>query len=189
MAFNDYGVFNGQFLGASSAKPICGVALNLGYNNIYQAKVGAEGLLAGQGVKISNTNTSFQAGAGLNPNVLTITGLAESENGVDGIILSSGTDIVADNGSSAPVAQVGQIVDVAPIGSGVEVYLPCEAGVAGIQIGAKVYYNVTNHTISNTGTDALEGVKVISPVVDGVKVGVTNGVSSFVPTKCVRVKL
>lgn len=193
MAFNSVGSYNNSFIGNSTAKPICGQFLRDIYkNNLYQAQVStSETLVPGASVILTNTNSESGAGLDLNPNVLTITGEnTDVTSGIKALLLESPTDVLADDATAATPVE-GQIVNVAIIGSGVEVYMPCDADMVGYTIGNPVYWDVTTKTLKATAVDTAPEFKgaVLSPVVDGITYVIEDSIAKFSSTKCVKVRL
>lgn len=186
---NSIGNYNGKsFLGNSSAKPICGIFLrDLFRGQIYQAKVNTDDLVyPGVPVTITNTNTKEGAGVELNPNVLSITAVATADASVSGFLLESPTDVM-QWGEVAAHALKTQIVNVALLGSGVELYLPADSALSGVAIGKNnCVWDFTNKCVK-VGADGY--ITILGPVVDGVTF-VANGSSiEFKDTKVVKVKL
>lgn len=190
MAFslNAVGNYNGKsFLGSHSQRPICGVFLrDLYKGSLSQAKVGAGlNVYPGCPVQIKNqTNTTRVAKSGLNPNVLLITALASGTAAVSGFVLESPTDVL-QFGEVAPSAVEGQVVNVALLGSGVELYLPCNDTALNISMETKLVWDFTTKgLIVGAGT-----ITPLGPVIDGVKYVETSGAISYAETKCIRVRL
>lgn len=186
---NSVGNYNGKsFLGNSSAKPICGIFLrDLFRGQIYQAKVNTDTIVyPGVPVTITNANTKEGAGVELNPNVLSITAVATDDSGVSGFLLESPTDVM-QWGEVAAHALKTQIVNVALLGSGVELYLPADSGLSGVAIGKNnCVWDFTNKCVK-----ADEGgyITILGPVVDGVTFVENAGSIEFKDTKVVKVKL
>lgn len=166
---NAVGNYNGKsFLGSSSAKPIVGKVLRSIYRgNTTQGKLSITSGFAYQGlpVKALNTNlSSTAAGAGLSPNVLSLT-VATADADVSGFLVENPTDVL-EHGKTAPSAQDGQIVSVALLGSGVELYLPVNANVANVNVNSKLAWNFTNGNLEVSATGTID---LLGPVVDGIK--------------------
>lgn len=192
MGFNSVGNYNGSFLGSSSAKPICGKFLSDFYKlSLQQAILNIDDTVApGIAVNIKNTaHSGTPAGAGLNPNVLTISSVANTTEAFEGFLLASETDVLLDGDKAAHPVK-GQIVNVAVLGSGIELYVPCDASVGGKDITTAVYWDVANNQLTTTADgNVLLDVTMLSPVIDGVKFVMNNGACEYANTKCVRIKL
>lgn len=191
MAFsiNAVGNYNGKsFLGSRSQRPICGVFLrDLYKGSLSQAKVGS-GLKVYPGVpvQIKNQTSTTSANNGLNPNVLLITALAAKDSvATSGFVLESPTDVL-QFGETAPSAVEGQIVNVALLGSGVELYLPCKDAVLNIEMIKRLDWDFVAGAldVSATGT-----IIPLGPVVDGIKYVNSSGSIVYAETKCIRVRL
>jgi len=188
---NKVGSFNGKsFLGSNSAKPICGHFLrDLYRGEISQAKIATDAIVyPGCPVTITNTNIESgvsNAGKGLNPNVLSITGKAAATADVSGFVLESPTDIL-QFGEEAARPYKNQVVNVALLGSRVEVYLPADASLVGVNVGTKLAWDFTDNVLKVSATGTID---LLSPVVDGVSYIEDNGSVVFNNTKCVKVRL
>lgn len=185
---NKVGNYNGKsFLGNSSAKPIAGVPLRSIYSfDFSQGKLTTNDvILPGEPVKAVN-QISDETGAGkaLNPNVLALSKPAAAED-ISGFLLVNETDIL-NFGETAPKAVKGQIVNVALLGSRVEVYLPVAAAVANVNTNSKLAWNSTkgNLEVSATGT-----IELLSPVVDGVRFKVSGSDAVYEDCKVAKVRL
>lgn len=192
MAFslNAVGNYNGKsFLGSHSQRPICGVFLrDLYKGSLSQAKVGAGlNVYPGCPVQIKNqTNTTRVAKSGLNPNVLLITALAaKTTTPICGFVLESPTDVL-QFGEVAPSAVEGQVVNVALLGSGVELYLPCKDDALNIEMIKRLDWDFGTGTL---GVSAAGTITPLGPVIDGIKYVETSGAISYAETKCIRVRL
>lgn len=192
MAFsiNAVGNYNGKsFLGSHSQRPICGMFVrDLYKGSLSQAKVGP-GLKVYPGVPVqikNQTNTTWVAKSGLNPNVLLITALAAKGTvAVSGFVLESPTDVL-QFGETAPSAVEGQIVNVALLGSGVELYLPCKDDAYNIEMIKRLAWDFDTGTL---GVSTAGTIIPLGPVVDGVKYVNTSGSVGYAETKCIRVRL
>lgn len=186
---NGIGNYNGKsFLGNNSAKPICGIFLReLFRGNLYQAKVNTDTLVfPGVPVTIKNTNVDTNAGVQMNPNVLSITAVATADAEVSGFLLESPTDVM-QWGEVAAHALKTQVVNVALIGSGVELYLPADAGLADIQLGVNnLVWDFGNKCVKAGANGYITG---LSPVVDGVAFAEDSGSVIFKDVKVIKVKL
>lgn len=191
MSFNSIGNFNKSFVGPSSAKPICGQYLDNFYkNSLVQARLDiADAVAPGQAVNIKTANTSGGAGNGLNPNVLIISSVADTSNAFEGFLLASETDVLHDD-ETAPRPVKSQIVNVAILGSGQELYLPCDASLQNKDITTAVYWDVANAQLTTTSTNnVLLNITLLSNVVDGVQYKIVSGKCNFADTKCIKVRI
>lgn len=192
MAFNSVGSFNGQFVGSNSSKPICAVVASDFYKlALQQAILDIDTLVVpGTPVNIKNkAHSGSNAGKGLNPNVLSITSVASANEAFEGFVLVSDTDVLYES-DKAPHPVKGQVINVAVLNSGIELYVPCDANIVGIDITSAIYWDVTNNCLTTTadGNVALN-VTLLSPVVDGVTFVANNGNCEYKNTKCVKVRL
>lgn len=185
---NKVGNYNGKsFLGNSSAKPIAGVPLRSIYSfDFSQGKLTTDDvILPGEPVKAVN-KVSDETGAGkaLNPNVLALSKPTAAAD-ISGFLLVNETDVL-NFGETAPKAIKGQIVNVALLGSRVEVYLPVAAGVANANTSSKLAWNSANGNleVSTSGT-----ITLLSPVVDGVKFKTSGSDTIYEDCKVAKVRL
>lgn len=181
--------FTGKsFLGSNSAKPICGHFLrDLYRGDISQARVDTGDVVyPGAPIQIKNSAGSASgAGKGLNPNVLSVSKLAASAAEVSGFLLESPTDILSF-GETAARPYKNQVVNVALIGSGVEVYLPADDSLQNIDMRSRLAWDFASMSLKAA---AAGTIAPLGPVVDGVKYVVSGGEASFADTKCIRVRL
>lgn len=189
---NGIGNYNGKsFLGNSSAKPICGMFLrDLFRGSIYQAKVDTQSIVyPGLPVTIKNASTESAAGVGLNPNILSITNVSTADSEVSGFLLESPTDVMSW-GEVAAHALKTQIVNVALLGSGVELYLPAGDDLANTQIGVNnLVWDFTNNCVKAATTQGGGYITGLSPVVDGVAFIANGDAVEFKDSKVIKVKL
>lgn len=186
---NQTGTFSNGFVGANSQKPIVGHIAKRAYlSNVYQAKNnGADVIVAGTPLAITNNTGEADAGKGLNPNVFLAT---KATTSIDGFALASDTDIVSQE-YQAGVALPTQIINVAPIGSGIETYLPVSSAAttlltSAVSINSTLTYDVTaGQEGLKVATDGK--IKAIGNVVDGVKAK-SDG-SGFESCKVIKVRL
>lgn len=187
---NQTGTFNNGFVGVNSQKPIVGHIAKRAYlSNVYQAKNnGTDVIVAGTPLAITNNTGEADAGKGLNPNVFLAT---KATTSIDGFALASDTDIVSQE-YQAGVALPTQIINVAPIGSGIETYLPVSS--AATTLLAKAV-SISSTLLTYDVTAGQEGLKIatdgkikaIGNVVDGVKAK-SDG-SGFESCKVIKVRL
>ena len=179
----------GNFLGSSSARPICGVAVRTAYAyNISQAKLtlkeGELGIAASPLIVKNKNLTSTKVGSGLSPNVLSAE-ISSEKNTESGFLLVSDTDIL-DFGDTAPTARDTQIVYVGLIGSGVVIYLPADATLADIDLKSRLAWDYATKTLK---VDKNGSIKPLSPILDGVKIENENGQAIYKDCKCIKVSL
>lgn len=196
---NVVGNFNGQFIGNSSAKPIVGVCLaDLYKGNVQQARVGASlttPVYQGKPVTIKNqATTGTKAGEGLNPNVLEISADATAQANLSGFVLESPNMVIESQGSAneAPTAPAYAVTNVALMGSGVEIYLPADAGLVNTQVGTpSLVWDFTNKCVTAATGSASGYLTAISPVVDGLSVSFdsVSNKCTFVSSKVIKIKL
>ena len=175
--------FNNSFVGFSSQKPICGHFLNdMFKHNISQAKVNTQEVIyPGIPVQIKNYDSSQLN----NLNVLNITKKAENANELDAFILSSPTDVVLF-GNQVALPLYTQIINVALIGSGVELYLPADASLADVSVSSKLLWDFTTQTLKVLD---LGYITLLSPIVDGIRYIEKDGKVIYENTKCVKVRI
>lgn len=185
---NKVGNYNGKsFIGNSSAKPIVGVPLRGIYTfDLSQGKLTSDDIiLPGEPVKaVNQTSASTGAGKALNPNVLALSKPADGSD-ISGFLLTNETDII-DFGQDAPRAYKGQVVNVALLGSRVEVYLPVAAGVANVNTNSKLLWDSTN---GNLKVDTTGTIELLGPVVDGVKFKLDGDNVAYEDCKVAKVRL
>lgn len=194
MEFNNATQYNNTFMSPNSALPICGHNLRDMYlNKLVQAKVNIPILVPAMPVKVSNLTDKSNAGAGLNPNVLSVDMIAAATTEISGFSIASPTDFLLP-GDEAPAARQTQIAYVMLLGCGEDVYLPCDSSLQGVQLdGILIDYDFTNNCLKKSTTSAALPIKIKGPVVDGItyQTSNVNGTTpvKMVKTKCVRVQL
>lgn len=188
--FNEAGNYNGKtFLGNSSAKPIAGIVTRiLREYGLQEAKMSADVIAAGQPVKLTNAvdATNTHAGKKFNPNVLSIA-KANTSDDVCGFLVANQTDYQG-YGEEAPRAVEGQVVDVAEIGSNIEMYLPCDATLSNVPLNTKVDWDFDSGNLKKADAGGLN-IKILSPVVDGVTYYVDGTSVKMKSSKVIKVKL
>lgn len=187
MSVNKVTNYSGKtFLGNSSAKPIVGLSLRGIYTyDLSQGKLKEGGVLPGQPIKAEN-NVSNSTGAGmkLNPNVLSVSKASTAED-VCGFLLINETDVLGLD-EEAPVAQVDQVVNVALLGSRVEMYLPADSTLQGIATNKKVAWDFDTNSLKISASGTID---VLGPVVDGVKFALSGSNVTYEDCKCIKVRL
>ena len=189
--------YNGKFIGNSSAKPIAGVCTLTAYKRpLIQAKVAVDGLLQGDPVTIKNTGNygtkEFSAGTGLAP----LTMAAEkATTAISGFIVESPNNVYID-GNAAGQFFKNQIVYVAPVGSGAEMYLPAKDGsFEGVDITNTEICWVVADSCLDVGAGAgstklaIKGATILSQVVEGIQFYIDAGVVKQKTTPVIKIKL
>lgn len=189
--------YNGKFIGNSSAKPIAGVCTLTAYKRpLIQAKVAVDGLLQGDPVTIKNTGNygtkEFSAGTGLAP----LTMAAEkATTAISGFIVESPNNVYID-GNAAGQFFKNQIVYVAPVGSGAEMYLPAKDGsFEGVDItNTEICWVVADSCLDVGAGDgstklAIKGATILSQVVEGIQFYIDAGVVKQKTTPVIKIKL
>ena len=186
------------FLPATGAA-LCGFPQNQ-YNpaaSTLQAKIGAlepNTLLPCTPVVIKNDNTEPNGTdnmIGFNPKTFVIEKAAAlGSDVIDGFILESPQNIVDSSGNAGLPLSHG-IVSVGKIGSGVEVFLPCNANLVNIALSTALYWDPSagEITTSNSSTCTLTGVQLLSSVVNGKKRKLNGDTVEWEDCTCVLVKL
>lgn len=170
---NQTTTYNGHFNQQTSIKPIAGFLTYEMYLNNLVTALNRTGnvLLPGQPVALQIGAKQTSGLVGLNPNVLSINETPIGTNGVLGsVVIHNITDFVMP-GDKAPALRPTQTSYVAEIGSGVEVYLPCDLSFLGQASRQFISWNKTNqcYTLETTGVESFGSQKVSlrSNVVEG----------------------
>lgn len=181
MDLSKVSVASGGGFVANTMKPLCGVQLNNITKSVSsQALVAIDSVTAGQPVTLNNK--SDVAG-----NVLKISAISTATANVNGFALHSTNELV-DLGSEVGVAVKGQIISVATFGSGIEVYLPCDASLQNVALGTDIEYDFATKCLKKGTAPALP-ITILGGVVDAQVIEVTGGVASVKDTKAIRVRL
>ncbi|WRD96333.1 hypothetical protein E5E56_07370 [Helicobacter pylori] len=170
---NQTTTFNGHFNQQTSIRPIAGfLSYEMYLNNLVTA-LNSTGnvLLPGQPVALQIGAKQASGLVGFNPNVLNISETPVGTNGVlNGIVIHNITDFVMP-GDKAPALRPTQTSYVAEIGSGVEVFLPCDLSFLGESSRQFISWNKTSqcYTLETSGVESFGSQKVslISNVVEG----------------------
>ena len=170
---NQTTTYNGYFNQQTSIKPIAGFLTYEMYLNNLTTALNSTGnvLLPGQPIALKIGAKQASGLVGLNPNVLGISETPIGANGVLGaIVIHNITDFVMP-GDKAPALRPTQTSYVAEIGSGVEVYLPCDLSFLGQASRQFISWNKTNqcYTLETTGVEGFGSQKVSlrSNVIEG----------------------
>ncbi|MGN8422948.1 hypothetical protein ACR9KS_04470 [Helicobacter pylori] len=170
---NQTTTYNGHFNQQTSIKPIAGFLTYEMYLNNLVTALNSTGnvLLPAQPVALQIGAKQSSGLVGLNPNVLTISETPVGTNGVfGGVVIHNITDFVMP-GDKAPALRPTQTSYVAEIGSGVEVFLPCDLSFLGQASRQFISWDKTNqcYTLKTTGAESFGSQKVSlrSNVVEG----------------------
>ncbi|GAA9667833.1 hypothetical protein HpVH110_06390 [Helicobacter pylori] len=170
---NQTTTYNGHFNQQTSIKPIAGFLTYEMYLNNLVTALNSTGnvLLPAQPVALQIGAKQASALVGLNPNVLNISETPIGTNGVfGGIVIHNITDFLMP-GDKAPALRPTQTSYIAEIGSGVEVFLPCDLSFLGASSRQLISWNKTNqcYTLETTGVESFGSQKVSlrSNVIEG----------------------
>lgn len=170
---NQTTTYNGHFNQQTSIKPIAGFLTYEMYLNNLVTALNSTGnvLLPGQPIALQIGAKQASGLVGLNPNVLNISETPVGTNGVlSGVVIHNITDFVMP-GDKAPALRPTQTSYVAEIGSGVEVYLPCDLSFLGQASRQLISWSKANqyYTLETTGLESFGGQKVSlrSNVIEG----------------------
>lgn len=181
---NKINTLNNAFVGAKSAKPIVGHLTKTNFLNLVQnAKLdGTDAIVAGTPLTIK----TISGADGLNPNTFIAT-KATSADDLSGFSIASNTDIVSQD-TEAPMAYPTQIINVAILGSGVELYLPVSSSDTTLLAGNINLNQALSYDFDNGGVkiDTTGTIKAFSNVLDGVK---AKDDGSFESCKVIKVIL
>ncbi|GAA8466195.1 hypothetical protein KKKH24_06850 [Helicobacter pylori] len=161
---NQTTTYNGHFNQQTSIKPIAGFLTYEMYLNNLVTALNSTGnvLLPAQPIALQIGTKQASALVGLNPNVLNISETPVGTNGVfSGVVIHNITDFVMP-GDKAPALRPTQTSYVAEIGSGVEVFLPCDLSFLGQSSRQFISWSKTNqcYTIETTGVESFGSQKV-----------------------------
>ncbi|RVZ07780.1 hypothetical protein [Helicobacter pylori] len=196
--FNATTNYNWHFNSEITNKPIAGFLTHQKYldNLLTAVNNTSETLLVGQPItlKISATLKSSLARIDQNINILNISETPIGTNGVfGGVIIHNITDFVMP-GDKAPALRPTQTSYVAEIGSGVEVFLPCDLSFLGQASRQFISWNKTNqcYTLETTGVESFGSQKVSlrSNVVEGKQIVFdTNNPTQTIFKDCYVIKV
>lgn len=185
------------FMKAKTYVPLCGFLQNPFYSNgkTQAAMIPTDllGMVSATAVKIINDTTPTSgrfAGENLNPKALKISAKAAAKDDLSGFVLETDADVIpANGGASLPIQ--GGFVQVGLLGSGLQVWLPCDDSLIGVAINSELDYDFATGKLKKGAAGAGIGVKLLSGVVDGkVKQYATaTDTASWADTKCVLVQL
>ena len=188
--------YNGHFNQQTSIKPIAGfLTYEMYLNNLVTAlNVTGNVLLPGQPVALQVGAKQNSGLVGLNPNVLNISETPVGTNGVfGGVIIHNITDFVMP-GDKAPALRPTQTSYVAEMGSGVEVFLPCDLSFLGQASRQSISWDKTNqcYTLSTNNMESFGSQKVSlhSNVVEGKQIVFdTNNPTQTIFKDCYVIKV
>ena len=188
--------YNGHFNQQTSIKPIAGfLTYEMYLNNLVTAlNVTGNVLLPGQPVALQVGAKQNSGLVGLNPNVLNISETPVGNNGVfGGVIIHNITDFVMP-GDKAPALRPTQTSYVAEIGSGVEVFLPCDLSFLGEASRQSISWDKTNqrYTLETNSVESFGSQKVSlhSNVVEGKQIVFdTNNPTQTIFKDCYVIKV
>ena len=170
---NQTTTYNGHFNPQTSIKPIAGFLTYEMYLNNLVTALNSTGnvLLPGQPIALQIGTKQTSGLVGLNPGVLNISETPIGTNSVfGGIVIHNITDFVMP-GDKAPALRPTQTSYVAEIGSGVEVFLPCDFSFLGQSSRQFISWNKTDqcYTLKTEGVQSFgsQKVSIRSNVVEG----------------------
>ena len=170
---NQTTTYNGHFNQQTSIKPIAGFLTYEMYLNNLVTALNSTGnvLLPCQPIALQIGAKQASGLVGLNPNVLNISETPVGSSSVfDGVVIHNITDFVMP-GDKAPALRPTQTSYVAEIGSGVEVFLPCDLSFLGQASRQSISWDENNkcYTLKTTGVVNFGSQKVSlrSNVVEG----------------------
>lgn len=186
--------FNGKFMRPNSSLPIAGTVASTAFNRVLtEAKVSTNGNIVTQGMSVVVSNkqgtqtASVNGGTSLAPNVLTASYSADDANA----FIVDNSNAVVLNGDTFPQVLDNQVVRVALIGSGAEIYLPCDNTVIGAS--DPIYWDIENQKLVSAIAKPAKGVLftgvILSQVIDGIKGKISSGVVTTDNCSVVKVKL
>ncbi|MCQ2890927.1 hypothetical protein JT208_03565 [Helicobacter pylori] len=161
---NQTTTYNGHFNQQTSIKPIAGFLTYEMYLNNLVTALNSTGnvLLPAQPVSLQIGAKQSSGLVGLNPNVLNISETPIGANGVfGGVVIHNITDFVMP-GDKAPALRPTQTSYVAEVGSGVEVFLPCDLSFLGQASRQYISWNKTSqlYTLETSGVESFGSQKV-----------------------------
>lgn len=190
MFMEESSTLTGQFQ-RNTSRPIAGTCVQTAFTNpLNQAKSAETCLLQGWAVALTNDNLSTNAnnGMGLAGNVLSATKATAT---VNGFVVDCPSTVSMD-ANDYPRLCKNQVGYVAMIGSGAKIYLAADASLQGKSVDTALKWDTANNCVSATTGVALDGVQMISQVVNGVagRVSATiENVSESYETLVVKVRL
>lgn len=193
---NQTTTYNGHFNQQTSIKPIAGFLTYEMYLNNLVTALNSTGnvLLPGQPVALQIGAKQASGLVGLNPNVLNISKTPIGTNGaLGGIVVHNITDFVMP-GDKAPALRPTQTSYVAEIGSGVELFLPCDLSFLGQESRQFISWDEAkqNYILDATGAGSFGSQKVslISNVIEGKQIVFdTNNPTQTIFKDCYVIKV
>lgn len=185
--------FNGKFMRPNSSLPIAGTVASTAFNRVLtEAKVASDStvLFQGMSVEVSNkldATASVNSSSGLAPNVISVKASTSKANA----FVVDNANAVVLNGDDFPQVVANQIIRIAMIGSGAEVYLPCDATVIGAT--NPIYWDITKQCLVAAASAPAKSIEftgiILSQVVDGIKGKNDSGTITSESCSVVKVKL
>ncbi len=140
-------------------------------------------------VVLKNGAEAGEIQAGFNPDNIYIDKVATATDSIDGFVLESETNII-EQGNIEPIAQ--GTVQVAKIGSGSILFLPCNDDLAGVPLSTQAYWHTENNELTKTETSGKTikvNIQILGSVVKGQKRKSNNGSIEWTSCSCIQVKL
>ncbi|GAA9398392.1 hypothetical protein HpHA275_09680 [Helicobacter pylori] len=193
---NQTTTYNGHFNQQTSIKPLAGFLTYEMYLNNLATALNNTGnvLLPAQPVSLQIGSKQASGLVGLNTNVLSISETPVDTNGAfGGVIIHNITDFVMP-GDKAPALRPTQTSYVAEIGSGVELFLPCDLSFLGQSSRQSISWDKTNqcYTLKTTDVESFGSQKVSlrSNVVEGKQIVFdTNNPTQTIFKDCYVIKV
>lgn len=184
--------YKNSFLSGNTAKPIAGVVARSAWTRPLKQVQVSETLTQGSAVTLTNKigkigTDPVNAGGldeGLSPNVLKATKATDITT-TQGFIVES-PNFVLEDGDEAPAARAGQIVYCALIGSGTELYLPCDNSL--VDCAPNQAVKLEDGVLKKADADGLN-LLLMSQVVDGVVFYEETGAIKQKESPVIKVKL
>lgn len=193
---NQTTTYNGHFNQQTSIKPLAGFLTYEMYLNNLVTALNSTGkvLLPAQPIALQIGAKQTSALVGLNPNVLNISETPIGKNGVlGGVVIHNITDFLMP-GDKAPALRPTQTSYIAEIGSGVELFLPCDLSFLGQSSRQFISWNKTNqlYTLEMSEVESFGSQKVSlrSNVVEGKRIVFdTNNPTQTIFKDCYVIKV
>ncbi|GAA7259677.1 hypothetical protein ID0476_04660 [Helicobacter pylori] len=194
--FNATTNYNWHFNSEITNKPIAGFLTHQKYldNLLTAVNNTSETLLVGQPITLKISATLKSSLVRIDQNILEVSETPIGENGVfGGIVIHNITDFVMP-GDKAPALRSTQTSYVAEIGSGVELFLPCDLSFLGQASRQFIGWNKNNqcYTLETTGVESFGSQKVSlrSNVIEGSQIVFdTNNTTQTIFKDCYVIKV
>lgn len=183
--------FNGKFMRPNSSLPIAGTVASTAFNRVLtEAKVSTGGQPLFQGMSVSVAPAEGgNAGKNLAPNILVASN--DTAKTADAFIVDNANAVVL-NGNDFPQVVDNQLVRIAMIGSGAEIYLPCDQAVVTDTTNPLVWdrstQKLTKAAAGGANQQVFTGI-IMSQVVDGLKGKNDSGSITTESSLVVKVKI